>query len=123
MVMAKGIIKTFPRRLNKAGVKPEQVEKLVRRMIDKCEVLERSRRNSEGTPSPSPKVGAGGAGDGGEGGEDADIFSEDVDLNVVSPEKLEVREKSERERDVRVTRGGWGMRSGRAFFGFSVFFF
>ena len=52
--------------------------------------------------------GGGGAGDEGQGGEDADIFSEDVDLNVVSPEKLEVREKSETERDVRVTRGWMG---------------
>lgn len=90
--MAKGIIKTFPRRLNKAGVKPEQVERLVRRMIDKCEV-ERSRRNSEEStlPSQSPGAGVGEAAGNGGGGDDADIFSEDVDLNAVSPEKLQVR--------------------------------
>jgi hypothetical protein len=104
--MAKGIMKTFPRRLNKAGVKPDQVERLVRRMIDKCEVLERSRRNSDGSgslPSQSPQ-----AGDKGGDDADADIFSEDVDLNVVSPEKLQVRG----QRGTRVTcQDGEGWRT------------
>ena len=103
--MAKGIIKTFPRRLNKAGVKAEQVERLVKRLIDKCEVLERERRNSDGSlPSQSPKAGAG---NGGGDEDDADIFSENVDLNLVSPETLQVRE---RRTFGGGGRGAWGTR-------------
>lgn len=81
--MTKGIMKTFPRRLNRGFVKPAQVERLVRRLVDKCT----ARRNSEGSmPSSSPKAGAEA-----EEEDELDIFSEDVDLNLVSPEKLQVR--------------------------------
>lgn len=43
-------------------------------------------------PSQSPKAGAEAAAVGDAGGDDADvdIFAEDVDLNVVSPDKLQV---------------------------------
>ena len=95
--MARAIIKTFPRRLDFNGVKPTQVERMLVRLLEHetraaakaravANAAEASAASASGAAppdaSPGPAASPGGGVTGGGG------FSEDVDLNAVSPEAL-----------------------------------